>query len=82
MQEGAWLLYIFFHNHNYQEGAGKFIYQASILDNKQLLSNMTDCEATQVPYTNKIALVTDSYMFCSNLPAILCVIAIASYIAI
>ena len=54
-QEGAWSLYIIFHNHNYQGGIGKFIYKALILGNKQLLSNMVDCEATQVPYTTKIA---------------------------
>ena len=45
MQEGARLLYIFFRNHNYQGGADKFIYKASIIDIKQLLSNMIDCEA-------------------------------------
>ena len=77
-----WSLYIFFHNHNYQEGTGKFIYKASILGNKQLLSNMIDHKATQVPYTTRIAFLTDSYIFCSNFPAILYIIAIASYIAI
>ena len=46
MQEGVWLLYIFFCNHNYQGDTGEFIYKASILANKQLLSNMMDCEAT------------------------------------
>ena len=39
-QGGAWSLYIFLHNHNYQRGAGKFIYKALILDNKQLLLYM------------------------------------------
>ena len=39
-----------FHNHNYQGGTGKFIYKASILENKQLPSNMIDHEATQVPH--------------------------------
>ena len=48
-QEGEWLLYIFFHNHNYKGGAGKLIYGASMLDSKQLLSNVIDYEATQVP---------------------------------
>ena len=46
MQEGVWLLYIFFCNHNYQGGTGEFIYKALILGNKQLLSNMIDHEAT------------------------------------
>ena len=49
-QEGEWSLYIFFHNHNCKGGTGKFIYRASILDSKQLLSNMIDYEATQVLY--------------------------------
>ena len=46
MQEGVWLLCIFFCNHNYQEGTGKFMYKASILGNKQLPSNMIDYKAT------------------------------------
>ena len=46
MQEGVWLLCIFFCNHNYQEGTGKFIYKVLILGNKQLLSNMIAREAT------------------------------------
>ena len=62
--------------------SGKFIYKASILVNKQLLSNMMDCETMQAHYTTRISLLTDSYIFCSNYPAILCIIAIASYIAI
>ena len=45
-QEGVWLLYIIFHNHNYQGGIGKLIYKALILGNKQLLSNMIDRKAT------------------------------------
>ena len=53
-----------------------------MLDNKQLLSNMIAHEATQVPYNTKIYLLADSYIFCSNFPAILCINAIASYIAI
>ena len=63
---------------------GKFIYKALILDNKQLLSTMIECKATQVPYTTRIALLADSYshIFCSNFPAILCIIVIASYIPI
>ena len=48
-----------FHNHNYQEGTSKFINKALILDNKQLLSNMIDHEATQVPYTTRTAFLTD-----------------------
>ena len=81
-EEGVWLLYIFFHNHNYQGCTGKFIYKALILDNKQLLSNMIDREAAQVTYTTRNAFLTVSYIFCSNHPAILCIIAIASFIAI
>ena len=46
MQERAWLLCIFFSNHNYQGGTGEFIYKALILGNKQLLSNMIDHKAT------------------------------------
>ena len=53
-----------------------------MLDNKQLLSNTTDYEAIQVPYTIRIAFLTDSYIFFSNFLAILYIIAIASYIAI
>ena len=80
-EEGAWSLHNFFHNYNYEGITGNFIYKALILDNKQLLSNMIDCKATQVPYTTRISFITDSYIFCSNFPAILCIIAIASYIA-
>ena len=36
MQEGAWLLYIFFQNYNTQEGTGKVIDKPSVLDEKQL----------------------------------------------
>ena len=79
MQEGVWLLYIFFHNHSCQGGTGKFIYKASILDSKQLLSNIIDHKARQVPYPTRIA---DSYVFCSNHSAILSINTIASYIAI
>ena len=46
------------------------IYKALILDNKQLLSNMVDREATQVPYTARNAFFADSYIFCSNFPSI------------
>ena len=66
MQEGAWSLYIFFYDHNYQEDTGKFIYKASILDNKQLLSNMTHHKAPQVPYTSIITFLTDSYVYFSQ----------------
>ena len=48
---------VFFHNHNYQGDIGKFIYKASIIGNKQLLTNMIDCKATQVP-CDGIALIT------------------------
>ena len=82
MQDEVWWLYIFFHNHNYPEGTGEFIYKSSILDNRQLLSSMIDREVTQVPYTNRNVFLTDSYIFCYNHPAIFCFIAIASYIAI
>ena len=60
---------------------GKFIYKALILCDKQPLSNMIDCEPTQVSYI-RITFLTDSYIFCSNFLAILCIIAIASYIAV
>ena len=73
------VVYIFFHNNNYQGGTGKFIYKASIIGNKQLLSsNMIDREATQVLHTTRITFLADSYIFCWNYPAILCIIAIAS----
>ena len=45
MQEGAWPLFIFFCSNIFQGGTGEFIYKASILGDKQLLSNMIDCEA-------------------------------------
>ena len=35
MQEGVWLLYIFFQNHNYQGGTGNFTYKALILTGQQ-----------------------------------------------
>ena len=57
-----------------QGGTGELMYKASILGNKQLLSNMIDQEATQVPYTTRIAFLTDSYIFYLNYPAILCII--------
>ena len=41
-------MYIFFQNYNKQEGTGKFDYNPSILDNKQLFLHMINCEATQV----------------------------------
>ena len=43
---------------------------------------MIDREARQVLYTTKAAFLADGYIFCSNFPAILCIIAIASYIDI
>ena len=46
MQEGALLLCIFFYNHNHHGGTGEFIYKNLILNYKQLLLNMIDCEAT------------------------------------
>ena len=54
---------IFFRNHNYQGGIGKFIYEASILDNKQPLSYLIDHKATQVPHTTSIAFLTDNYVY-------------------
>ena len=74
------MLYISFHNHNYQGGAGKFISKALILHNKQLISNMIDCEATQVLYT-RIAFLSDSYILYSNYPVTLYSVAKARYIA-
>ena len=38
----------FIPNYKKQEGTGKFIYTPSILDSKQLLSNMIDRKGTQV----------------------------------
>ena len=78
---GVWLLCIFFCNNKYQGGTFKFIYKALVIGNKQLLSNMIDRKSTQVPCTTRIALLADSYciyVFCSNYPAILYIIAIAS----
>ena len=75
-------MYIFFHSHIHQGGTGKFIYKASIIDNKQLLSNIIDHKATQVPYMIRNAFLPDSYIFCPNHPTILCIIDITSYIAI
>ena len=43
-----------------QEGTGEFMYRASILGIKQLLSNMIDRKATQVPHTTRIAFLTDT----------------------
>ena len=57
-----------------QGGTGEFMYKASILGIKLFLSNMTDREATQVPNITWIAFLTDSYIFCLNYPAILCII--------
>ena len=80
-QEGTWSLYIFLHNHNYQEDTGKFIYRTLILDNKQLLSNMICNAKSQKCHTSPelSSLQIHSYTFYSNYPAILCIIAIASY---
>ena len=64
MQEEVWWFYIFFHNHTHLGGGGKFIYKASILDNRQLLSNMIDHEATQVAHITRNAYLPDSYIFC------------------
>ena len=47
-----------------------------------LLLSASDHEAIQVPYTTTVAFLTDSCIFCSNFPAILCIISIASYISI
>ena len=43
----ALLQYIFFQIYNKQEGIGKFIYNPSIPDNKQLVSNSINHKATQ-----------------------------------
>ena len=56
----TWRGLVAVHNHNYQGGTGKFIYKTSILDNKQLLSNMMDHEATQVPHTTRIVFLADN----------------------
>ena len=69
MQEGAWSLYIFFQNHNNQEGTSKLIYKASILHNKQLLSNMIEHKATQVPSTTRTTFLADSYIILLKLPS-------------
>ena len=53
---------------------------ALVLDNKWLLQNIIDHKATEVPYMARISSLADSYIFCLNFPAILCIIAIASYI--
>ena len=57
------------------------IYKASILDNKQLLSNIIVREATQVPYNSRIAFLdrrySYTYIFYPNFPTVLCIIAIA-----
>ena len=49
------------------------------VNNKQY---MVECKATQVPYTIRNTFLADSYIFFSSYPAILCIILIASYIAI
>ena len=36
MQEGVWLLYIYFQNYDTQEVTGKVVYKLSVLDEKQL----------------------------------------------
>ena len=64
MQKGALSLYVFFHNHNYQGGTGKFIYNTLILYNKQLLSNMIDRKAIQ-PYTTVTFLAENNVWYCS-----------------
>ena len=56
MQEGMWSLYIFIHSHNYQ--GGKSSYKALMLDIKQVLSNMLNHEATQVPHATTNAFLT------------------------
>ena len=43
---------------------------------------MIDWKATQVPYPTRVTFLADSYIFCSNFQAILCIVAIASFIAI
>ena len=61
---------MFFQNHNYQGGTGKYTrlrYQTTNSSSQ----HMMDREATQVPYTTSIVFLADSYIFCSNFPAIL-----------
>ena len=76
------------------KGRGRYIFSSTItiirevqvnlsqgFDIKQQTAplNMIDRKATQVPHTTRIALLADGYIFCSNFPAILCIIAVASY---
>ena len=79
---GAWSLYIFFHNHNYLGGTGKFIYKASILDNKQLLSNIDRSQSYTSTIHHQNCLPCRQLYICSNYPVILCITTIASYIGI
>ena len=62
------------------QGTGKFISKALVIGNKPLLSNMIDHKATQAPNTSRIAFLEGNYIFCSNFPAILCIIVISSYV--
>ena len=71
MQEGAWLLYIFLQNHNYQGGTGKYIYKGfANRQQRTFLKHDVDRKATQVQCTIRIAFFADSYIFCTNYPAI------------
>ena len=46
LRRGVMAVDIFFYNHHYLGGTGKFIYKALILDNKQLPSSMIGYKAT------------------------------------
>ena len=59
MQEGVWLLYISFQNHNMQAGTGKFMYKAMIINEKQLLLKHNDYKAIKVLSTTRNAFLTD-----------------------
>ena len=50
-QEGVWMLYISFQNHNTQGGTGKFIYKPSILDEKHLHLKQDQLRSQKVPYS-------------------------------
>ena len=57
-QEGAWSLYNFFYNHNYQEGTGNFTFKALILAGQQ-----------KALYHQNYLARKQLYILCSNHPA-------------
>ena len=69
MQEGVWLLYLSFQNHNTQTGTGKFICNVSLLDVKELLLKPDQLWNHISPSTTRSAFLAK--MSCSNYPAIL-----------